>query len=426
MTDAFARMIADLADHPEELEQRYRANRAEFVAGLPHALTLRPDSIVLRAWQARLAPETVPAAEERLAETNRPIVALLVGLGAISGTLAKLPAFFGWANAERYYSRNVAFFFLPALAAYFIARQTLSWPRVASIAAAFVAAAIVINAYPDAGLDSTTASQSLILAFVHLPLFLWTIVGVAFAGASWRAREVRIGYVRLNGEAIINFALICITGAIMTALTLALFSAIKIDIGDWYFHWVVVYGACAAPLVAMHLALARSRRVALAPLLARIFSPLALITLIAYLGAMAVQGRSPYADREFLVIFNVMLICVLGIAVFCICERKANRWFDLTIWALVLVALLIDGIALSAIIVRLTSYGFTPNRAVTLVTNLLVFVNLAAILGTFTRAAFGRTADATPTREWVARFLPIYGGWTAVVVFVLPALFRFR
>lgn len=422
---ALAQRIAELSEDPEELELLFRADESAFIRWFPRALIIRPDAILLRAWSARLRVSDEGRAETT-AYTGSTLWWFVICLCAISGTIAKLPVLFHSIGAERFYSRNFAFFVLPALAAYFIARQALAWRRVVWITLAFVAGALAINRYPGDAFGGTKGSDSITLACIHLPLFLWAIVGVAYCGRQWRDSNVRVGYLRLNGEAIINFALIGITGAIMTGITIALFAAIKLDIADWYFRWIAVYGAASVPIVATHLAVARTNRFTFAPLLARIFSPLALVTLVAYLGAMAIQRRSPYADREFLLIFNVMLVAVLAIAIFCICERKANRWWDFTIWALVLVALIIDAIALSAIVVRLASYGFTPNRTVTLVTNLLVLANLIAIAVTFTGTAFRGLSDAQPTRQWIARFLPVYSLWAAVVVFVLPWVFRFR
>lgn len=419
--------ILQLANQPEELERLYRENPAAFAAAIPRVLAANSDAILLRAWQARLQPAPVSAsAEPAESESSRALLWFVIALCLIAGTIAKLPGFFGWEHAERFYSRNVPFFVLPAIAAYFIARQALSWRRVSVIAVSVIAAAIAINAYPGETFAARGNSDSITLASLHLPLFLWTVAGLAFAGADWRTTDVRIGYIRLTGEIIINLALLAITGMIVTGVTIALFSLIQLYISEWYFSWVVVYGACSGPIIAAHLAVTRARRVGLAPLLARVFSPVALVTLIVYLAAMAVQRRSPYGDREFLLVFNVMLVCVLGIAVFCICERVGRRWSDRTIWLLVLVALIIDAVALSAIVLRLASYGFSPNRTVTLVTNLLILANLVAILATFARTAWRGHGDAGATRNWIARFLPVYGAWTAIVVFVLPLAFGFR
>ncbi|MDQ6809259.1 MAG: hypothetical protein M3Z64_07525 [Verrucomicrobiota bacterium] len=414
-------------DDPEALEKLYCAQPSEFAKALSDAVAADRQSILLRAWQVRLAPREISTASDENTD-GRGTISLVIFLCAIAGLIAKLPAFFPSLKPEEFYPRNLAFAVLGPICAYFIARQAASWRNVALIAGVFVLAAITINAYP--GLTSDQAPHlmrdSVALACLHLPLFLWTVGGFAFAHTRWRDSATRIGFLRFNGEMLINWALINIAGTLTAGITIALFAAIKLDIADWYFKWPVVFGACAAPIVATHLAISRAGRLAIAPLLARIFSPLALVTLAVYLGAMAVQRRSPYADREFLLVFNIMLVAVLGIAVFCICQRRANRFFDLTIWTLVCVAIVIDLVALSAIVARLSHYGFTPNRTVTLVSNILILANLGMIVATFTKSALRRQEDTSATQRSIAWFLPIYSAWTAFVVFALPAIFRFR
>ena len=116
---------------------------------------------------------------------------------------------------------------------------------------------------------------------------------------------------------------------------------------------------------------------------------------------------------------------VLAISIFNICDRQPSRFFDAVLSALLLVALRIDFIALSAIIYRLATFGITPNRIAVLIVNMLVFVNLLGILISFAPAAL-RRIEAGGAKRWIARFLPVYAVWTAIVVFALPLIFRFR
>lgn len=418
MPNEIGKRIVDLAADPDALEELYREHPVRFSEGLPVALAADPTAILLRAWRARLAVNRVA---ERSSVRSDARLWFVVALCAVGCFLAKLPAIFPRLDKESFYERNFSFFILPALAAYFIGFQKVSWRRAAVIVILFLAAAIAINGYPwKAGLQSDSSN----LACLALPLFLWSIVGWAYGNTRWSDPNLRIGFLRLNGEAIINCALILITGALLTGITLGLFAAIHLDVDEWYFNWIVICGLVSAPIVAMHLAIVRAQRAPLAPLLARIFTPLALLTLLIYLGAMAWEHRSPFSDREFLIVFNVMLVAVLGLVVFDLCERKANRFLDLNVLALIAVALVIDLVALSAIGARLSKLGFSPNRTVTLGTNLLVLVNLLGILASFWREH--RAREAVATKMWIARFLSIYGAWTAVIAFLLPWVFRFR
>ncbi len=146
-----------------------------------------------------------------------------------------------------------------------------------------------------------------------------------------------------------------------------------------------------------------------------------------YLVAALVGGQNPFVDRSFLITVNGLLVVVLGMTVFSIAERGARTgvgWMDWVNFALLAVTLVIDLIALSAILFRLTSYGLTPNRVVVLGANVVIMTHLAwtcrAYLG-FIRARSG----AEGIRRAVADYLPVYVGWAALVSFGLPFVFGF-
>jgi uncharacterized membrane protein YidH (DUF202 family) len=123
-----------------------------------------------------------------------------------------------------------------------------------------------------------------------------------------------------------------------------------------------------------------------------------------------------------------LLVVVLGLCVFSISERGMKETpgiVDFMNMGLVSVTLLIDLVALSAILFRLTSYGFTPNRLAVLGGNLLAFCHLAGILYRYVR--FARNKGAFESLEnWIASYIPAYTAWSLVVAIAFPAMFRFR
>ncbi len=338
------------------------------------------------------------------------------------GTLAKIPA---WTSLteEFFYMRNIAFLVLPGIAFYFLIRNAVNRGFLAGIGLVFLGGAVFVNALPDA-----PNSDTLILACLHLPFFLWALTGLAFAGEAYRELPPRMSYLKFNGEMIIYAVLLGLGGMLLTALTLGLFSVIGLNIEQWYLENVGIYGAAAVPIVATYITIHRAdlgQRIA--PAIAKIFSPLVLLTLVAFLIANVVQGKSPYTDRDFLIVFNAMLMGVLAIAIFTISERPSSDTriaSDYTALALVAVALVVDVIALSAIVFRLSSYGLTPNRLAVLGANLLVFGNLAGILYYYIGFLSGKV-DMEDVEQWVTRYLPLYAAWTAFVVFAMPFLFGF-
>lgn len=148
---------------------------------------------------------------------------------------------------------------------------------------------------------------------------------------------------------------------------------------------------------------------------------------VTYLIVAFVGGQNPFTDRAFLITVNGLLLVVLGISVFSIAERAEESQtgvMDYINLALVTVTLLIDAIALSAIVFRVASFGFTPNRVTVLGANLIIMVHLAWMCWTYV-TFMRRRAGFAAMRRVVSSYLPVYGVWAAIVAFLLPLVFGF-
>ena len=189
---------------------------------------------------------------------------------------------------------------------------------------------------------------------------------------------------------------------------------------------VVFIGLVSAPIIATFIinnypTLTRK----IAPVIANIFSPLVLLTLITYLIAIAVSGKDPYTDRNFLLIFNMMLIGVMGIIVFSISETSIHhkqKFNNMILLILSIITLIIDLIALSAIFYRLGEYGVTPNRLAILGSNILIFFNLILIMIDLYKINF-KKAEITKVGLTISKYLPVYLIWILIVIFGFPVLF---
>jgi hypothetical protein len=259
------------------------------------------------------------------------------------------------------------------------------------------------------------------------------LLSAAINEKSWKEVNERMNYLRYNGELIIYTTVILIGGMVLSGITLALLGLIEnsYELSRWYEENVIVYGAVAAPIVATFLIeKVLGRRLNIAPTLAKIFTPLFLLTTIGYLIIMAVYQSSPYNDREYLIAFNILLIIVLGLSIFSIAERDSKAPFNLSDYmniGLIMATLIIDLIALSAIVFRLTNdnYGLTPNRTAILGINLLVFFHLVGILFYYIRFILNKSLF-TKLENWITRYLPVYAVWAAVISIVLPLIFWYR
>jgi hypothetical protein len=266
------------------------------------------------------------------------------------------------------------------------------------------------------------------MALIHLPVLFWAFLGFAFTGAQWREVDSRLRFVRYNGELLILGSLVALGGIVFSGLTMALFSLVLEDPEEWYVVNVGLIGAAALPVAATYLYdVVFKRHTGIAPVLARIFAPLFLVMTSSYLVVAFLGGQNPFVDREFLIIVNGLLLVVLGMTVFSIAERGERTevgWIDYVNVALLVVTLIIDLVALSAIVFRLTSYGFTPNRIVVLGANVVVMTHLAWTCRAYLGLLRTKTGVAGIQRA-VTGYLPVYAGWAAFVTFVLPFLLRF-
>ena len=86
-------------------------------------------------------------------------------------------------------------------------------------------------------------------------------------------------------------------------------------------------------------------------------------------------------------------------------------------------AIIVDGVALSAILFRLSEYGITPNKLAALGENVLLLINLAVLLVLYVRYFMGKI-EFQGIEIWQTRYLTVYALWMGIVVFVFPLIFR--
>jgi hypothetical protein len=150
--------------------------------------------------------------------------------------------------------------------------------------------------------------------------------------------------------------------------------------------------------------------------------------LVVYLSAIIYSGKDPYNDREFLMIFNSLLIGVMAIIFFSIAETAKttqSRAEVIVLFLLSLVTIIVNGIALSAIVFRISEWGITPNRAAVLGSNVLILINFLLVIAQLFKVLY-RKSDLADVGRAIAFYLPVYGLWTIVVTFLFPLIFGFK
>jgi len=352
-----------------------------------------------------------------------------VGLAVAAGVAIKIPELFGvhLNGPDRdvsFYIRNFSLFVLPFLAGFFAWKRGMEFAGRLWLMAPFMAAALVMNLFPF-----TPEGHTELLAALHLPMALWLTVGVAYAGGAWRDHDQRMNYVRFSGEWFIYFALIALGGGVLMGTTMFIFGAIGLDAEFLLNEWILPCGVMGAVIIAGWLVEAKQSVIEnMAPVLTLLFTPLFTLVLLAFLGTMVWTGSAIDVEREVLIGFDLLLVVVVGLLLYAISARDPQAEpgaFDGVQLVLVICALLVDAVALWAIVARISEFGFSPNRVAALGENLILVVSLGWSAVLYARFLARRIPFASLER-WQTAYVPVYLVWASVVVVVFPLVFRFQ
>lgn len=383
-----------------------------------------------RAHSERLWKQLVMAPEaEAPTQASRDELFVALGLAIAAGIAVKLPALFGHPidpNEElpKFYARNASLFVFPLLTIYFLWKRGWHSVRGLWFAMAFAAGAVLANVFPFA-----SGSQTEMLTALHLPIALWLAVGFAYVGGRWFGDGGRMNFVRFSGELAIYYVLIALGGFVVTMFTFMMFRSIGMN-PDWFVAgWLLPCGAAGAVLIGSWLVEAKQSVIEnMAPVLTRIFTPLFTVLFLAFLVTMAWTGNPINVKREVLIGFDLLLAVVVGLVLYAASARDPQAppdFFDALQLALVVSALVVDGVALYAIVARISEFGFTPNRVAALGENIILLVNLVWSAVLYTRFARHQGPFAALER-WQIAYLPVFSVWAAVVVLVFPPAFGYR
>lgn len=138
---------------------------------------------------------------------------------------------------------------------------------------------------------------------------------------------------------------------VLIGATSVLFDLAGVDASGFVENYLVVFGGLAISIVAVYL-VERKKTVIekIAPVLARIFTPLFLLLIISVLVAVAVSG-GVRENREILISLDLLLVVVLGRVLYTMSARDEEDPMRLSDWltfGLLLAALVLDAVSLSA------------------------------------------------------------------------------
>lgn len=181
-------IIKNLAN-PHELERMFRKDPEAFRNSFSHAWELQPDSQVLAIWFERLSFKESKNTEKS-SLFQKDFISMGI-LAILAGLVSRL--IFQFAEQQSIAHMNLIFGIVPFVAAYFMYNNFPRKRIVYILAALFIISAIYLNMLP------LEQNDSIILAYIHLPIFLWVLVGLAFTGNEFGKGSTRLAYLKFNG-----------------------------------------------------------------------------------------------------------------------------------------------------------------------------------------------------------------------------------
>ena len=348
-------------------------------------------------------------------------LAVVLALAVGAGLAVKIGTI--WLADEAVLARNLGLLVFPFLGAYFAWKRRLTASVAAMLVIPFAALAVVLNVYPF-----VTGGSTEVLAILHAPVVLWLLAGVAYVGGRWRSDNRRMDFVRFTGELAIYFTLLALGGAVLVGLTFGALSVVGIDLEPVMEDWIMPFAVPGALVVAAWLVEAKQNVVEnIAPVLTRVFTPLTIVMLLTLLAVFTAAGGLVDVDRELLILMDAILVLVLCLLLYAISARDSLAQpglFDALQLVLVIAALAVDAVMLTAMLTRIAEFGSSPNKIAALGLNLLLLVHLLRAAWLTVGFLRGRRPFGALER-WQTRYLPIYGAWAAVVILVFPPVFGF-
>lgn len=375
---------------------------------------------------------------------------IVIILALLAGVLSRIPLLLGYGNIDEYgllFFRNSGFFALFPVALYCLWKRALPLKKSLWAVSVFPALALVVNLYP-----SYEPYHTSVLGALHTPILLMFVLLYLYGGPApqheaartaavktgWRSSTTRLNFIRFAGETAVYGILIGAGGLLLIFFTVGAFDLFALDAGPFIQNWLAPFGFFGLFTIASFLVWQKKNLIeSIAPVLAKIFTPLFLCVLLGLLIAFLITPGLAYENRELLIWFDGILAFVLALTLYSMSAKEVvgeigeqpplvvvpSVW-DILTFALVAAAVLVNTIAFSGIIVRLITYGMTPNKAAALGENILLSINLLFLAVLYGKYLFRKTDFSTIT-QFQMKFFSAYAVWAAIVVVVFPPLFGF-
>src|SRR5659263_92696 len=162
----------------------FREEPEAFKESFSYVWEQNPDSQVLAVWYERLHfKETANTENASLLQKDYLSMGILAILAGISTRII-----LHFVEQQAIAPVNLVFGILPFIAAYFVYKNTPKKNIIYTLTSLFLISGVYLNLLP------LEHNDSIILAYLHLPVFLWVLLGLAFTGNEYGIGSKRLAY----------------------------------------------------------------------------------------------------------------------------------------------------------------------------------------------------------------------------------------
>ncbi|HEY7021901.1 MAG TPA: hypothetical protein VH349_12355 [Ktedonobacterales bacterium] len=439
------------AGDPARLETLYQSARASgaaqgFAAAIESARAEEPANLLYGAWHYRLL--SAPVAETPAATSDGQVSERTVWQWRVAIPLSILLGFIFWILSAPGLTLSVeqtpAFVLIaPPLAAAFLigflaVGARAHYMRAALLIAALVALTVYVEVVGSLNIAGSAdlAETYQYLAIIHLPVVAWGLVGLSLLGLSLSASSV-FAFLTKSIEAIGTGGVFAIAGGIFVVLTVGLFQTLNINLDETVARLLLAGGVGLIPLIAVSAVYDTSAaperqefRRGFGKILAVLMQALlalSLVVMLIYILVIPFNFSEPFTDRETLIIYNIVLIGVMGVllgATPYAASDLAPAMQRLVRAGIILLAVMVVGVsiyALAAVLYRTVGDALTMNRLTVIGWNI---INIAILILLLARQALSGRANWIASLHDTFRWAAIaYLGWALFVLIASPLLF---
>lgn len=373
----------------------------------------------------RAEDHDAPRGGLNLSRAVDPVMILMFGLTAV---LALMPTWFGSGpeTGSYLYALNVSFLVIVPLAILYLYRDYVAgeWSTRSTIMRlAVLLLPLIVNAFPF-----VQDADTLVIAVMHLPLASWIALSAFRSPNLLRSASARLDFIRFSGETAVYGMLVGLATMALIGLSMGLFGLLGIDLEPLFESHIMPLILPLTLFVGVILVEQKRSLVEnFAPVLARVIAPLLLLVLGAFTLALLSTTTIETLDRDMLLLMDMLLLGVVMVVIYSVSTRsEVDRYKvqDALSLLLVVLAMISDGYALAAMIIRISEFGFTPNKVAALGANILLFGNLVILALYFIRQMKqGVSArDVLIAQGW---YFVSYQIWFYFLILIMPIWFAF-